>query len=99
MQLFLVMSWFAQNLVEYNCCVSFLFSIYTVVKTNSLRGAHHIYRHIYTHYTISSKKVQEGKDQEKAQSRGAIRKRPPLQKPRWEKTKLKIRYIYHENIS
>ena len=38
------------------------------------------------------KKVQVGKDQEKAQSE----KRFPLQKPRWEKTKLTIRYLYHE---
>ena len=30
---------------------------------------------------------------------GAIRKRLPLQKPRWEKTKLTIRYLNHENIS
>ena len=28
--------------------------------------------------------------------KGAIRKRFPLQKQRWEKTKLTIRYIYHE---
>ena len=27
---------------------------------------------------------------------GAIRKRFPLQKPRWEKTKPTIRYLYHE---
>ena len=38
------------------------------------------------------KKVQVGKDQEKAQSE----KRFPLQIPRWEKTKLTIRYLYHE---
>ena len=38
------------------------------------------------------KKVQVGKDQEKAQSE----KRFPLQKPRWEKTKITIRYLYHE---
>ena len=31
--------------------------------------------------------------------KGAIRKRFPLQKPRWEKNKLTIRYLYHENIS
>ena len=31
--------------------------------------------------------------------KGAIRKRLPLQKPRWEKNKLTIRYLYHENIS
>ena len=42
-----------------------------------------------------SKKVQVGKDQEKAQSE----KRFPLQKPRWVKTKLTIRYLYHVNIS
>ena len=39
-----------------------------------------------------AKKVQVGKDQEKAQSE----KRFPLQKPRWEKTKLTVRYSYHE---
>ena len=27
---------------------------------------------------------------------GAIRKRFPLQKPRWEKNKLTTRYLYHE---
>ena len=31
--------------------------------------------------------------------KGAIRKRFPLQKQRWEKTKLTIRYLYHENLS
>ena len=41
------------------------------------------------------KKVQVGKDQEKAQ----LEKRFPLQKPRREKTKPTIRYLYHENIS
>ena len=30
--------------------------------------------------------------------KGATRKRFPLQKPRWEKTKLTIRYLYHETI-
>ena len=41
------------------------------------------------------KKVQVGKDQEKAQSE----KDSHSKKPRWEKTKLTIRYLYHENIS
>ena len=31
--------------------------------------------------------------------KGVIRKRFPLQKPTWEKTKLTIRYLFHENIS
>ena len=41
------------------------------------------------------KKVQVGKDQEKAQSA----KDSHSKSPRWEKTKLTIRYLYHENIS
>ena len=40
-------------------------------------------------------KVQVGKDQEKAQ----LEKKFPLQKPRWEKTKLTIKYLCNENIS
>ena len=39
--------------------------------------------------------VQIGKDQEKAQSA----KDSHSKNPRWEKTKLTIRYLYHENIS
>ena len=38
-------------------------------------------------------------DMDKSRQRsgkGAIRKRFPLQKPRWEKTKLTIRNLYHE---
>ena len=41
------------------------------------------------------KKVQVGKDQEKAQSE----KDSHSKNPRWEKTKLTIRHLYHENIS
>ena len=41
------------------------------------------------------KKVQVGKDQEKAQSE----KDSHSKKPRWEKNKLTIRYLYHENTS
>ena len=44
---------------------------------------------------IGHKKVQVGKDQEKAQSA----KDSHSKNPRWEKTKLTIRYLYHENIS
>ena len=40
-------------------------------------------------------KVQIGKDQEKAQSA----KDSHSKNPRWEKTKLTIRYLCHENIS
>ena len=38
------------------------------------------------------KKVQVGKDQEKAQSERDSHSK----KPRWEKTKLTIRHLYHE---
>ena len=41
-----------------------------------------------------SEKVQIGKDQEKAQSA----KDSHSKNPRWEKNKLTIRYLYHENI-
>ena len=45
-------------------------------------------------------KLQIGKGTSRQRSgKGAIRKRFPLQKPRWEKTKLTIRYLYHENTS
>ena len=43
----------------------------------------------------TNEKVQIGKDQEKAQSA----KDSHSKNPRWEKTKLTIRYLYHENIS
>ena len=41
------------------------------------------------------RKVQVGKDQEKAQSA----KDSHSKSPRWKKTKLTTRYLYHENIS
>ena len=39
--------------------------------------------------------TQKGTSRQRS-GKGAIRKRFPLQKPRWEKTKLTIRYLYHE---
>ena len=39
--------------------------------------------------------MQKGTSRQRS-GKGAIRKRFPLQKPRWEKTKLTIRYLYHE---
>ena len=41
------------------------------------------------------KSTQRGTSRQRS-GKGAIRKRFPLQKPRWEKTKLTIRYLYHE---
>ena len=41
------------------------------------------------------KYLQKGTNRQRS-GKGAIRKRFPLQNPRWEKTKLTIRYIYHE---
>ena len=40
-------------------------------------------------------KLEKGTSRQRS-GKGAIRKRFPLQKPRWEKTKLTIRYLYHE---
>ena len=44
-----------------------------------------------------NQKIWEGTSRQRS-GKGAIRKRFPLQKPRWEKTKLTIRYLYHETI-
>ena len=41
--------------------------------------------------------LSEGTSRQRS-GKGAIRKRFPLQKPRWEKTKLTIKYLYHETI-
>ena len=41
--------------------------------------------------------LQKGTSRQRS-GKGAISKRFPLQKPRWEKTKLTIRYLYHETI-
>ena len=54
-----------------------------------------LYDEMPTHVLTEYKKVQVGKDQEKAQSA----KDSHAKNPRWEKTKLTIRYLYHENIS
>ena len=45
----------------------------------------------------TSKGLEKGTSRQRS-GKGAIRKRFPLQKPRWEKTKLTIRYLYHETI-
>ena len=50
------------------------------------------FRKIITRYRQKSTSRQRS-------GKGAIRKRLPLQKPRWEKNKLTIRHLYHENIS
>ena len=46
---------------------------------------------------IADLKLYKGTSRQRS-GKGAIRKRFPLQKPRWEKTKLTIRYLYHETI-
>ena len=58
-------------------------------------------RKIFDIFLIFAENIDCGYTLEKGTSRqrsgkGAIRKRLPLQKPRWEKTKLTIRYLYHE---
>ena len=46
--------------------------------------------------TLLSEGLSEKGTSRQRSGKGAIRKRFPLQKPRWEKTKLTIRYLYHE---
>ena len=46
-------------------------------------------------FQIPSASKEKGTSRQRS-GKGAIRKRFPLQKPRWEKTKLTIRYLYHE---
>ena len=47
------------------------------------------------HYLGSSFDMSKGTSRQRS-GKGAIRKRFPLQKPRWEKPKLTIRYLYYE---
>ena len=61
-----------------------------ITKT-ATRTLNFIQRNIKT----KNQKVREGTSRQRS-GKGAIRKRFPLQKPRWEKTKLTIRYLYHE---
>ena len=51
---------------------------------------------IFLRLDLETKQKRTGVDASKGTSKGAIRKRFPLQKPRWEKTKLTIRYLYHK---
>ena len=46
-------------------------------------------------FLLQSHKMKKGTSRQRS-GKGAIRKRFPLQKPRWEKTKLTIRHLYHE---
>ena len=45
------------------------------------------------HYTLLQTKYEKKSTSRQRSGKGAIRKRLPLQKPRWEKTKLTIRYF------
>ena len=49
----------------------------------------------YLGVTITNDLKWKGTSRQRS-GKGAIRKRFPLQKPRWEKTKLTVRYLYHE---
>ena len=49
----------------------------------------------FANTVVSRAVVWKGTSRQRS-GKGAIRKRFPLQKPRWEKTKLTIRHLYHE---
>ena len=53
----------------------------------------------HAHMLIMAHVLLEKGTSRQRSGKGAIRKRFPLQKPRREKTKPTIRYLYHENIS
>ena len=52
-------------------------------------------RNTYNHDYLTTFKVLKGTSRQRS-GKGAIRKGIPLQKPRWEKIKLTIRYLYHK---
>ena len=59
-----------------------------------------IHRKVHVYYFLTQfKQLLQGGTSRQRSGKGAIRKKLPLQKPRWEKTKLTIRYLYSENIS
>ena len=74
-------------------CVIFLLKPAMSVILNSKNLI--TYHNILHRTQYFKKKVQVGKDQEKAQSE----KESHSKNPKWVKTKLTIRYLYHENIS
>ena len=66
-------------------------SMHTVLKLAQLRGTGHVIR-------MPDERLPKKGTSRQRSGNGAIRKRSPFQKPRWEKSKLTIRYLYHENI-
>ena len=62
----------------------------------SLNNFKYLFQISHSH-TIGSK-LKKGTSRQRS-GKGAIRKRFPLQKPRWEKTKPTTRYLYHETIA
>ena len=68
---------------------SVTFMICSSAQKTIVLGRNHSRLHVLLdNYSKGTSRQRSGK--------GAIRKRFPLQKPRWEKTKLTIRYLYHE---
>ena len=68
--------------------------ILEVVDSGKYLGVH-LTNDLTWHKHIDSTVAKKGTSRQRS-GKGAIRKRFPLQKPRWEKTKLTIRYLYHE---
>ena len=79
---------------EYDIVKQLLFCSYKEVWEPLLTGMVIVLYNEYTHLFIICN-VYKGTSRQRS-GKGAIRKRFPLQKPRWEKTKLTIRYLYHE---
>ena len=74
------------------------------ISSNASKSLGYLKRNILTKHpgireaaykTIVRPQLEKGTSRHRS-GKGAIRKRFPLQKPRWEKTKLTIRHLYHE---
>ena len=66
------------------------------ISVRSSYGLNQILRSPYEHHTDAVAFYFKKGTSRKRSGKGAIRKRFPLQKPRWEKTRLTIRHLYHE---
>ena len=86
-----VMHYIRVNVKSLVCCTKYCIILLPRTENSALL---HILVDKETAKTKQTK-ISEGTSRQRS-GKGAIRKRFPPQKPRWEKTKLTIRHLYHE---
>ena len=76
---------------------------YESMRADTLKFAKETYfigysdtRSVQENFSLITSFIQKKGTSRQRSGKGATRKRFPLQKPRWEKTKLTIRHLYHE---